>query len=87
MGRGNREEGMKGCEEGGRRKNARCRKGSRREGTGRRVGTMKELRLPTGSLFPSHSLERPPAFVSFLAPSSLLPLTFPNYIRYRPSLL
>ena len=71
MGRGSREKGMgsgmKGCEEGGRRKNARCRKGSRREGTGRRVGTMKELRLPTG-------------FVSFLAPSSLLPLTFP-YIR------
>ena len=65
---------MKGCEEEGRRKNARCKKGSRREGTGRRVGTMKELRLPTALPVPSSHLiplwVRLPSFPFWLPPLS-----------------
>ena len=65
---------MKGCtrkeEEDGR-----LRVEEEEVGVREQVGRMKELRLPSGSLFPSHSLVRPPAFVSFLAPSSHLPLT------------
>ena len=39
---------MKGCKEGGMRKNERGRRGRKREGTGRRVGRMKELREDVG---------------------------------------
>ena len=55
---------MKWFKERGRQKNERGRRGSRREGTGRRVGRMKEFRLP-------------PAPSSHLIPESVRLPSFP----------
>ena len=69
-----------GSREEGRQKNERGRRGSRREGTGRRVGRMKEFKLPpapSSHLIPESV--RLPSFPFMLRPlSSLFPL-FPLF--------
>ena len=63
-----------GSREEGRQKNERGRRGSRREGTGRRVGRMKEFKLP-------------PAPSSHLIPESVRLPSFPFLLRPLSSLL